>query len=501
MAVITVRTTLSGVADATGAATITYSGPGNKYLVASLICAGGLGATLWTATGAGNSPLGTGTGAAPAVGPFMLKPSETLTLSITNAAHGAPLMVSLSGVASFDPAELPSGAPVSVSISGPLPLGVSVTPLPLPVNISNPSSVPISLPTGSGSLGDVGAPALTADSATETITTAGSNPFTSIGLASFKAASISVPIAVVGVLGAFIQVAATLISPAFGQATTAGNLLVAWVTTATTDVATTAPGWVKVLSAIPGGGPRVTIWARPNCGATELAPVFTQGVATNLMYAQLAEFSGAATVTPQDVTSSALTSGVVATIHNAVPDSAFGDLVLLVTRWNTTGTATATFSETFNNGAAVVHAGDSGSFADARYSSFSYGIIPAAVAALPLGVRPWAYDAFGSAAPAINTVASVVLPAVVGKRYIATFLDASLVTNAVAGAILDVQLLDGVTVIFTHQLAVGAAIDASTPYSESGLAIPGTTGNSMTWRFGGTAASLYERVSIGAYLQ
>jgi hypothetical protein len=84
------------------------------------------------------------------------------------------------------------------------------------------------------------------------------------------------------------------LSPSFGQATAAGNLLVAWVyadTGGSSDPFNPVSGWTKAV--VPGASFNwSSIWYKANCGAGETAPVFTTAGANFGANSQLAEFSG-----------------------------------------------------------------------------------------------------------------------------------------------------------------------------------------------------------------
>jgi hypothetical protein len=138
-------------------------------------------------------------------------------------------------------------------------------------------------------------------------------------------------------------------TPAFGQATTAGNLLLAWTTTtsnaSTFSTTTSATGWTLVKS---GGGAFdwVGLWARPGCGAGETAPTFTDPD-PNGLFSMLAEFSGAATSSPVDQ-SGAIAGG---TVSCSAPDTAASELLANVGRWDggTGGPVTITVTATDTN--------------------------------------------------------------------------------------------------------------------------------------------------------
>jgi hypothetical protein len=196
-------------------------------------------------------------------------------------------------------------------------------------------------------------------------------------LASFKPAT---TIALVGAVGAFTTGGASTVSPPFGQATVAAHLLVAWVTATNSpaSITTGAAGWVKAVGQI-SSSTESTIWYKPNCGAGETAPTFTCTGGSSVMYAQLAEFSGALTASPLDKTGSTNSPpGVFMTITTSAADSVGGDLMVSSVRWWMPTASTAVMRTTYNNSAAV-NIGNSGAASVSRHSNFSYGIIGAAV--------------------------------------------------------------------------------------------------------------------------
>ena len=228
------------------------------------------------------------------------------------------------------------------------------------------------------------------DSVQETATLTNGFLFGAITLATFKAAT---TIARVGVLGAVAVGTATQVSPAFGQSTTSGNLLVGWVTqqqsSGAINFTVTGPtGWVRA-----GGfwdsstNFDIEIWYKPNCGAAETPPTFNgaSGSVGRLMHAQLAEFSGAATVSPVDQTASSpstLYGGpspqAELVTANAV-DAAGGDLIVTCSRWGGNQTPlNPGFSDIINNTSTVVAQTTSGTGLDSTpaASNFVYGIAP-----------------------------------------------------------------------------------------------------------------------------
>jgi len=366
-------------------------------------------------------------------------------------------------------------------------------------NISE--STAVSLVGGAGTaLGDTSLPALAADSVTETIIFGPGQAGGDGILASFKAAA-GAKIAQVGSLGAALIGSSTAVSPLFGQPTTAGNLLTAWLSAAPSPAAeptTVAAGWVKVKS-VSALGSWLQIWAKPNCGNAEAAPTFTQSGGALPMFAQLAEWSGAATVTPADQTGSGSTASAVLVMTAAAVDVAFGDLVLTVTRWqiNQSG-GSPSYADTINNGGTVTSAGTPHSGIQA--SNFSFSIVPVIAAALPVGVAPWDWDAQGTNNPATGSIPSVTLAASPGKKYRVTFLSCSIFQTGASANGGMATVKDGSNVIFSRALAVLAAVGNFCGFDIPGLAQPCTVGNSVT--FAGVSTTTGNgAVTIGAYLR
>ncbi len=150
--------------------------------------------------------------------------------------------------------------------------------------------------------------------------------------------------ALVGSAGTVVSGSGTL-SPLFAQATTAGNLLVAFCANGGSNFTTSATGWVNS-----GSHSTADMWYRPNCGAGETAPTFTHSVVVGSIC--LMEFSGVATASPLDRHGQGpglATSPQVTTMPGA--DAAAGELVCSADAVTLTKAATHASSDTFNNGA------------------------------------------------------------------------------------------------------------------------------------------------------
>lgn len=236
-------------------------------------------------------------------------------------------------------------------------------------------------------LGDSGAPVLAVDALVETCVSPG-GAFRAAGVLASLQPQGSSSIALVGVVGAFTVGGKNSCSPAFGQATTAGNCLVAWVSAnSPNDVTTVAPGWVEVVSGQSLGLRFASIWIRPNCGAAEAAPVFTTSLGNEPLIAQLAEFSGVAVAAPQDQSVAGLANGPVASLTNPAADVGFGDLILSATRYGLASAALASFADAYSNQTTPVRAGDTGATSAAYQSAFNYGIVPMGQVSIPLAVQ------------------------------------------------------------------------------------------------------------------
>jgi hypothetical protein len=179
------------------------------------------------------------------------------------------------------------------------------------------------------------------------------------------------------------------LSPSFGQPTTAGNLLVAWVFTndspATNPLSTTSPGWVQATPA-GGGGPYewTTVFYKADCGASETAPTFADSGGGSGPLSLLGEFSGGATASVLDSSGTGSGSST-QTATNAAPDAAGGDLIIFASVWNggnTGGTFTTTMAD--SSGASVTPAvtGNSGAGGGVTvFYGFSWGVAGAVTGA------------------------------------------------------------------------------------------------------------------------
>jgi hypothetical protein len=175
-------------------------------------------------------------------------------------------------------------------------------------------------------------------------------------------------------------VAATL-SPAFGQATTAHSLLLAWMMAndsgATDPWGSVSPGWTKVVS---GGGAYewTSLWYKADCGAGETAPTFTDAGGASLQSSMLMEFDGMLTSGVID-SSGAGVDDSTETATCAASDTEDGDLIIACEIWNG-GAGIQTISQTMTDsgGAAVSYSVIAGPGPDAWHYNIVYGFAGAA---------------------------------------------------------------------------------------------------------------------------
>ncbi len=136
-------------------------------------------------------------------------------------------------------------------------------------------------------------------------------------------------------------------APAFGQATTAGNLLVAQVAASGATAITCSDGtWTSAGQVVSGTGARAALFYKPNCGASEVAPTFT--TSSVAIAAVLSEWSGAATATPLDQTGTATGTASPLAVTASGIDGGTGRLVICAYGWRTSGAVVA--SETDSTG-------------------------------------------------------------------------------------------------------------------------------------------------------
>ena len=187
--------------------------------------------------------------------------------------------------------------------------------------------------------------------------------------------------ALVGSAGAAnVTAVTTANTPAYGQSPTLNNLLVLAVAglsgTNVATLPTTPSGWnlgpqTSQLGASTSSS--ITIYWKIAAGA-DAQPTITSK--TNMVWnAQLFEFSGNATSTPNDQTGvNNATSGATLTATAGGTDSASGELVFGASSVRYSAAAAKTLTDTFNNGA-TTHQSDNGATATvAGHFCFSWGV-------------------------------------------------------------------------------------------------------------------------------
>lgn len=149
--------------------------------------------------------------------------------------------------------------------------------------------------------------------------------------------------------GAISTAATTTVSPSFGQATTATNLLIACVAATNNanlgnSISTSASGWLRASD-----GARAAVWYKPNCSAGETAPTFTETVSgsTTSMWAVLAEFSGVATASAVDQTGSGESLTTPFSMACSATDTTSSDVAVACCLIGVTKSATDTITNTW----------------------------------------------------------------------------------------------------------------------------------------------------------
>lgn len=183
-------------------------------------------------------------------------------------------------------------------------------------------------------------------------------------------------IALVGSIGT-VATGTTSVAPTFAQATTSGNLLVAWVATYSANASISDATWSLAVRSNQGAL-RTEVWYKQNCSASETAPSFTTGsLSSSPSYGVFAEFSGVDKTAALDKTGTggagiSATSPLVAACSAA--DSYSGALMVTVGYWALTKAGTATTADTYNNGATPTGNLNNDSTSTQWHYRFAYGI-------------------------------------------------------------------------------------------------------------------------------
>lgn len=155
--------------------------------------------------------------------------------------------------------------------------------------------------------------------------------------------------------GALGAAAGGVLTPAFGQATTARSLLTFCVQAGAAGSAamTCNDGtWTKAVEIYAVNG-RAVIWYKKNCGAGEAAPTFTSTGASS-MHGVLAEWSGADLVAPLDQTGTSTGVASPATVTASGIDGGPGRLVLCAYSWHDTAASTPSYADSMTGAIALV---------------------------------------------------------------------------------------------------------------------------------------------------
>ena len=254
------------------------------------------------------------------------------------------------------------------------------------------------------------------------------------------------------------------LSPAFGQATTAGHLLIAWVSSnndSVTDLFTVSgTGWVKITT---NGGQYdwATIYYKPNCGASETAPVFSAAGTNYAEGSVLAEFSGAAATTPLDSfgDSGGSVSGTTTAAYTA-SDAGAGDLIVYAACW-LGGSGTNTMSSMVDSSGTAVTPTSPGTGINGNYSYlFAYGIA-------------------GSTGSNKDTASALNSGLGSGQSVIASFLAAAgpAITNGTALLTGAAAVTANQTIIFTPHVLLSGTVSLLAAFGAAGIASLSGTAN------------------------
>lgn len=175
--------------------------------------------------------------------------------------------------------------------------------------------------------------------------------------------------ALVGSLGAVAE--GTSPAAAFGQATTAGNLLIAWIGNGAGNTVSESSGWTQATGIT--AAVRAQIWYKENCGASESAPSFSS---TSSFAVRLGEFSGGSTSSPPTDQARNTVSGGASPITNTADaaDVAAGELVIGTVGILLSKAGTDTTTVTFNNGATTLGQANNDATSTNVHYRFAYGI-------------------------------------------------------------------------------------------------------------------------------
>jgi hypothetical protein len=205
------------------------------------------------------------------------------------------------------------------------------------------------------------------------------------------------------------------LTPAYGQPTTSGDLLILWLwsndTTATNPFTVTGTGWALATA---GGAASEwsAIYYRPACGAGESPPTIS-GSGGSTYFSQLGEFSGAALTAVLDQTGFNASSFATAqTATCGAANTAPGDLIILDAMWNggVTGPTTITTTLTDSGGNPVTANTTSNPASSGNFYAFTWGVAGSNGAANTTGTSTLGSIESGSACIATFVSASAPPP-------------------------------------------------------------------------------------------
>lgn len=181
-------------------------------------------------------------------------------------------------------------------------------------------------------------------------------------------------IALVGSVGSLTTSGTGSIQPPFGQATTAGNLLVAWCYNGTAATFPTIDQSWSLAARKNGTNDMVVIFYKANCGASETAPTMTQSGGGGTLVAALAEFSGAATASPLDKTGTSNGTVSPITVSASAADTNSGSLILTADSFVLSKAGTQTGADSYNNGATPTTNFNNDATSSATHYRLAWGI-------------------------------------------------------------------------------------------------------------------------------
>lgn len=163
------------------------------------------------------------------------------------------------------------------------------------------------------------------------------------------------------------------ITPAFGQTTGAGNLLIACVAANNgTTITTSSTGW----NAVTATQSEIAIFYKQNSSAAEAAPTFNFTSTPSTGYALLAEFSGAATASPLDEIGVTAIQANPRSTSCAAADSTNSDVAISNNIWFNSKSATYTFSDSWTPAAGTAGVlGDTSATKNTQAVRFSYYLL------------------------------------------------------------------------------------------------------------------------------